>query len=81
MELAAPLVLHQEVAFEDRLDDEVVLLISRLKQVLLHDCQLSLVDANEATLSFGDRHLLANLQVSIEEDFFAESPTDVDTPN
>ena len=79
--LTAPLVLDQEVAFEDRLYHEVVLLISWLKQVFLHDCQLSLVYAYKATFALSHGHLLANLKVAIEKDFFAESPADVNAPN
>lgn len=66
MELTTPLVLHQEVALEDGLNDEVVLIVTRLEQVLLHDCELGFVDANQAALSFCNGHFLAYLQVAIE---------------
>ena len=81
VELAPPLVLHQEVALEDGLDDEVVFLVVGLQQILLHDGQLRLIDANEAALGLGDGHLLADLQVAIEEDLLAEGPADIDAPN
>ena len=35
--LLPPLVLHQEVTFENGLDHEVVLFVALLKQRLLHD--------------------------------------------
>ena len=48
VELLAPRIFHQEVPLQDRLDHEVVLLVPLLKQRLLHNRQLSLIDANEA---------------------------------
>ena len=78
MVLASPLILDQKVAFEDRLYHEVVFLVSLLEQIFLHDRQLGLIDANEAAFGFSDGHLLANLQVAVEQDFLSQRPTDVD---
>ena len=59
--LAPPLILNQEVAFEDGLDDEVVFFIALLKQILLHDRQLGFVNADEAALRLCHGHLLPYL--------------------
>ena len=76
--LASPLIFHQKVTFEDGLNHEVVFLVSQLEQIFLHDRQLGLIDANEAAFGFSDGHLLANLQVAVEQDFLSQRPTDVD---
>ena len=47
----------------------------------MHYCQLSLIDAYETTFGLSYGHLLANLKIAIEKDFFAESPADVNAPN
>ena len=78
--LPSPLVLHQEVALENRLNHEVVFFVPLLEQILLHNCQLSLIDSDEAALSFGNSHLLTYLEISVKKDFFAEGPAYVDTP-
>lgn len=44
----------------------------------MHDGQLGLVNANEAAFRFCNGHLLPDLEIAVEEDFFAECPTDVD---
>lgn len=76
-----PLVLHQEVAFQNRLDDEVVFFVPLLQQLLLHDRQLSLIDSYEAAFSLSNSHFLAYLEVPVKKNFFAEGPADVDSAN
>ena len=79
--ILAPLVLDQKVTLQYRLDDEVVFLIATLKQVLLHDGKLCLIDADQARLCLCDCHFLPDLQVPVKEDLLAQSPTYVDSPN
>ena len=66
VKLAPPLVLNQEVSLQYGFNDEVVFLVALLEQVLLHDCQLGLVDANEAAFGLCNGHFLAYLKVSIK---------------
>ena len=81
VEFAAPLVLHEEVSLQNGLNHEVVLLVAGFEQVFLHDRKLCFVDANKATLSLGDCHLLADLQIAVEQDLFSKGPADIDAPN
>ena len=61
VELLTPLVLNQEVAFEDTFNHEVVFFVSSLKEVLLHDRQLGLIYSNQARLSLCYCHFLSYL--------------------
>ena len=81
VELATPLVLHKEVSLQNGLNHEVVLLVAGFEQVFLHDRKLGFVDADKATLSLSDCHLLADLQVAVKQDLFSQGPADVNAPN
>lgn len=66
MVFSPPLILDQEVAFKNGLNHKVVFLIPLLKQSLLHDRQLGLVDAYEAAFGFSYGHLLADLEIAVK---------------
>ena len=76
--LAPPLIFHQEVALENRLDHEVVFLVPLLQQSLLHYRQLGFIDADEAAFCFSDGHFLADLEVAVEQDLLTERPSNID---
>ena len=42
-----PLILQQEIALENRLNDKVVFIIARFQQTFLHDGQFTLVNAQQ----------------------------------
>lgn len=78
IQVLPPVILKHVIAFEHRFYHLVVLGVSLLKQLLLHQAQPSFVHSQQARLGVGVASLGPDLHTLVKEYLFADCPSYID---